>query len=171
MNLQQTELFRKRVQTFAESIGNLVVEAFHYLALFAIGAAVVWSAVFAFLGMADKGHASIDDILLLFIYLELGAMVGIYFKTNHMPVRFLIYVAMTALTRSLVADIQTHRVPDDSIILISGAIFVLSISTLIIRYGSAKYPSPPHRQAEEGGNESNGTAPLRSAAARQQPER
>jgi len=25
-------------------------------------------------------------------------MVGIYFKTNHMPVRFLIYVGMTALT-------------------------------------------------------------------------
>ncbi len=35
----------------------------------------------------------------LFIYLELGAMVGIYFKTNHMPVRFLIYIAITALTR------------------------------------------------------------------------
>ncbi|RWY02006.1 phosphate-starvation-inducible E, partial [Pseudomonas aeruginosa] len=35
-----------------------------------------------FLGMVNKGHASIDDILLRFIYLELGAMVGIYFKTN-----------------------------------------------------------------------------------------
>jgi len=32
--------------------------------------------------MVEKGHITIDDILLLFIYLELGAMVGIYFKTN-----------------------------------------------------------------------------------------
>ncbi|RTR66756.1 phosphate-starvation-inducible E, partial [Pseudomonas aeruginosa] len=55
---------------------------FHYLALFAIGATVFWAAGAAFLGMVNKGHASIDDILLLFIYLELGAMVGIYFKTN-----------------------------------------------------------------------------------------
>ena len=51
--------------------------------------------------MTQKNSASIEDILLLFIYLELGAVVGIYFKTNHMPVRFLIYVAITALTRML----------------------------------------------------------------------
>lgn len=58
---------------------------------------VIWSAghtVFEIL--AVKQFATIDDILLLFIYLELGAMVGIYFKTNHMPVRFLIYIAITA---------------------------------------------------------------------------
>ena len=82
-----------------DRFGGLLVDGFHYLALFAIGGAIVWSAVLAFIGMAGKGHASIEDILLLFIYLELGAMVGIYFKTNHMPVRFLIYVGITALTR------------------------------------------------------------------------
>ncbi len=59
-----------------------LVEAFHYLALFAIGAATAWAALMAFLDMVGKGSASVDDILLLFIYLELGAMVGIYFKTN-----------------------------------------------------------------------------------------
>ena len=85
----------------ANSVGNFLVRAFHYLALFAIGSAIVWSAFFAFLEMAQKNAASIEDILLLFIYLELGAVVGIYFKTNHMPVRFLIYVAITALTRML----------------------------------------------------------------------
>ena len=50
-----------------------------------------------------KGSALIEDLLLRFIYLEIGAMVGIYFKTNHMPVRFLICVAITAVTR-LIAD-------------------------------------------------------------------
>ena len=58
-------------------------------------------AFFEFLSMIEFGSAKIEDILLLFIYLELGAMVGIYFKTKHMPLRFLIYVAMTALTRLL----------------------------------------------------------------------
>ena len=52
-------------------------------ALFAIGAVTAWAAVMEFLGMLENGHIKIDDILLLFIYLELGAMVGIYFKTNH----------------------------------------------------------------------------------------
>ena len=100
MTLQQAETINQWVHNFADMVGKLLVDGFHYLALFAIGGAIVWSAVHAFIGMAAAGRASIDDILLLFIYLELGAMVGIYFKTNHMPVRFLIYVGITALTRS-----------------------------------------------------------------------
>jgi len=49
--------------------------------------------------MAQKGSASIDDILLLFIYLELGAMVGIYFKTKHMPVAILVLALATLAVR------------------------------------------------------------------------
>jgi phosphate starvation-inducible membrane PsiE len=133
--------FHERLNGVAEGVGNLLVDAFHYLALFAIGGSIVWSAVVAFLGMAAKGHAAIDDILLLFIYLELGAMVGIYFKTNHMPVRFLIYVAMTALTRLLISDVQAHHRPDMGIVLVSGAILLLALATLVIRYGSSRFPS------------------------------
>lgn len=132
------------IHEFAAGMGNLLVDSFHYLALFAIGGTIVWSAVTAFVGMAAaKGHASIDDILLLFIYLELGAMVGIYFKTNHMPVRFLIYVAMTALTRFLISDVQAHHKPDMGVIYLTGAILLLAVATLIIRFGSARFPSTP----------------------------
>ncbi|HZT63383.1 MAG TPA: phosphate-starvation-inducible PsiE family protein [Burkholderiales bacterium] len=141
MKLQSVESSHKRVSAAADVIGNVLVDGFHHLALFAIGGAIVWSAVVAFLGMAGKGHATIDDILLLFIYLELGAMIGIYFKTNHMPVRFLIYVAMTALTRLLILDVQTHDAPVTGIVWISGAILLLALATLVIRYGSAKFPS------------------------------
>jgi phosphate starvation-inducible membrane PsiE len=40
--------------------------------------------------MVAQGRASLSDILLLFIYLEIGAMIGIYFKTTRLPVRYLI---------------------------------------------------------------------------------
>jgi len=148
MKLQWVETTHKRMSAVADVCGNVLVDAFHYLALFAIGGAIVWSAAIAFFGMATKGHASIDDILLLFIYLELGAMVGIYFKTNHMPVRFLIYVAMTALTRLLISDVQAHHVPstaDTGIVVVSGAILLLALATLVIRFGSSRFPS---RQAD-----------------------
>ncbi len=82
MKVNKAEKLRRQVHELAESMGNLFVETFHYLALFAIGAVTAWAAVMEFLGMVEKGNISIDDILLLFIYLELGAMVGIYFKTN-----------------------------------------------------------------------------------------
>ena len=144
--MRTIDAIRQGINRFSQAFGNLLVDVFHFLALFAIGATIVWSALFAFVGMTGKGHASIDDILLLFIYLELGAMVGIYFKTNHMPVRFLIYVAITALTRMLIADIQHNHTPNMGILLISGGILLLAFATLVIRYGSAKYPS-----AESGG--------------------
>lgn len=124
-----------------DRFGGLLVESFHYLALFTIGGAIVWSAVFAFIGMAGKGHASIEDILLLFIYLELGAMVGIYFKTNHMPVRFLIYVGITALTRLLVGDIAAHHRLDWGLLVVPSAILLLALANLVVRYGSARFPS------------------------------
>ena len=124
-------------------LGKVLVDGFHYIALFVIGGAIVWSAGYAFVGMAAKGHASIDDILLLFIYLELGAMVGIYFKTNHMPVRFLIYVGITGLTRLLVGDIATHHTLDWGIVMVSGSILLLAFANLVVRYGSARFPSVP----------------------------
>lgn len=132
---------QKSIDELAKGLGNLLVESFHYLALFAIGATIVWAAVAAFVGMSGKGHASIDDILLLFIYLELGAMVGIYFKTNHMPVRFLIYVGMTALTRLMISDLQDHHRPGVEVIYVTSAILLLALATLVIRYGSSKFPS------------------------------
>lgn len=142
MATQKTGALHQRLNRFSELVGALLVDAFHYLALFAIGGAIVWSAVYAFAGMAGKGHASIEDILLLFIYLELGAMVGIYFKTNHMPVRFLIYVGITALTRLLVGDIAAHHKLDWGIVVVPIAILLLALAGLVVRYGSARFPSP-----------------------------
>ena len=141
MESKRFEGSRRSLNELANGLGNLLVDAFHNLALFAIGGCIVWSAVATFVVMAAKGHGTIDDILLLFIYLELGAMVGIYFKTNHMPMRFLVYVAMTALTRMLIGDVQAHHRPDMGIVLVSASILLLALATLVIRYGSNKYPS------------------------------
>ena len=141
------EAMRVGMHALAQSFGNLLVESFHYLALFAIGGITAWASVVAFLGMLEKGHVTVDDILLLFIYLELGAMVGIYFKTNHMPVRFLIYVAITALTRLLISDVSHHNGPGMGVVYVSGAILLLALAILVVRFASSRFPSvqPPAR--------------------------
>jgi protein PsiE len=129
------------IERWTVPIGNLFVSLFHRIALFGIGAATVWSAAVAFMGMVSKGSASIEDLLLLFIYLEIGAMVGIYFKTNHMPVRFLFYVAITAVTLLIIDLVNTKHEADMAILLMGITILVLAIANAVVRYASFKFPS------------------------------
>ena len=131
----------KIIEKWTVPIGNLFVSLFHRIALFGIGGATVWSAGVAFVGMIKTGLASIEDLLLLFIYLEIGAMVGIYFKTNHMPVRFLIYVAITAVTRLIIDLVNTKHEANMAILLMGLTILILAIANAVVRYASFKFPS------------------------------
>ncbi len=116
--------------------GRILVDAFQLAALFVIGATVVWAAVLEYIEMMRAGGAKLDDILLLFIYLELGAMVGIYFKTSRLPVLFLLYIAVTAMTRFLVIDIK--ELSADNILIITGSILMLTLAVLVLQFASAK---------------------------------
>jgi protein PsiE len=136
-----TNSLHRGMKDAVDTFGALLVDAFHYLALFAIGATTVWSAVAAFVGMVAQGRASLGDILLLFIYLEIGAMVGIYFKTTRLPVRYLIYVAITALGRVLIEIVGAEHRTGMDILVITGAILILSFAVLVLRFGSYTYPS------------------------------
>ena len=130
-----------------DPLGNLLVDVFHYLGLFAIGALAVWAAVQEVLLMFQKSHATVEDLLLLFIYLEIGSMVGIYFRTNRLPVRFLVYVAITALTRLLIGEAGKHSDSHLDMMFIAGSTLLLAVALLVLRYGSSKFPSPPTDQA------------------------
>lgn len=122
-----------------QKTGNFLVEGFQLLALFVIGGTIVWAAASEYVHIIQLGRASLEAILLLFIYLELGAMVGIYFKTDRLPVQFLLYIAITVLTRFLAIDIKT--LPDEKILIITGAILILTLSVLVLRIGSSRFRS------------------------------
>jgi protein PsiE len=125
----------------ADAIGQLLVDVFHLLALFVIGATTVWSAALAFIEMVARGRASLTDILLLFIYLEIGAMVGIYFKTTRLPVRYLIYIAITALGRVMIELVGAEHQTGMDLLIVAGAILLLSFAVLVLRFGSHRFPS------------------------------
>ena len=127
-----------------QRVGNILVDIFHYLALFVIGATVVWSATYEYLHMMGQKYAELKDILLLFIYLELGAMIGIYFKTHKLPVQFLIFIAITALARHLIIDVQ--QISDNFhlylLVSISGSILLLSGALSTLTFIAKKYGRP-----------------------------
>jgi len=124
-----------------EALGGALVKAFHLFALFVIGGTVVWSAAhFYIFEIMQHGHAKLHDILLLFIYLEIGAMVGIYFRTHRLPVRFLLYIAITALTRMLTIDVKDFD--NEQILTITGAILVLALASVTLDFSAARFRSP-----------------------------
>jgi protein PsiE len=140
----------RRMLSFVDPVGRLLTDGFHILALFAIGGATVWAAAAAFYAMVQKGGATIEDLLLLFIYLEIGSMVGIYFRTNHMPVRFLLYVGITALTRHLIGFVQHEEAPDIGVLILASATLVLALAVFVIRFTSNRFPSPTDGEVARG---------------------
>ncbi|HTS20379.1 MAG TPA: phosphate-starvation-inducible PsiE family protein [Casimicrobiaceae bacterium] len=131
---------RQDLKDRLDRLGNALVSAFQMIALFVIGATIVWSAAHDYLRMIGEGHAGFDDILLLFIYLELGTIVGIYFKTDRLPVLFLLYVAITALTRFLAVDIKDLSF--QSVLVVTGSIFVLTLAVLVVQIATSRFSTP-----------------------------
>jgi protein PsiE len=78
------------------------------------------------------------DLLLLFIYLEVVAMVGAYLKSGALPVRMPLYIAIVALARYIVLDVKS--MDDLRLIAVSSSILVIAIGVLVIRYGHSRYP-------------------------------
>ena len=125
-----------------ENASGALVKGFHLLALFVIGGTVVWSAAHFYMETMQQGYARLHDILLLFIYLEIGAMIGIYFRTHRLPVRFLIYVAITALTRLLTIDAKD--LSNEQILTITGAILILAVAALTVEFSAARFQPADH---------------------------
>lgn len=127
-----------------DQLGNSLIEIFHIVGLFVIGGTIVWSAVGEYLIIMQQEHgfATLKDILLLFIYLELGAMTGIYFKTHRLPVIFLIFIAITAITRFLVIDMKSLVTLDKfNLILMVLSILVLTVAAGVLRYSEKNHQS------------------------------
>lgn len=131
---------KEDVKDKLDRLGNALVRGFQVIALFVIGATIVWSAAADYLRMIGAGRAGLDDILLLFIYLELGTIVGIYFKTDRLPVLFLLYVAITALTRFLAIDIKDLSI--ESVLAVTGSIFVLTLAVLVVQIATSRFATP-----------------------------
>jgi protein PsiE len=129
-----------------EQLGNQLTDGFHLVGLFVVGMSILWASWGELLHIIGHGGPTIKDILLLFIYLELGAMVGIYFKTKRLPVRYLIYIAITALTRVLAIDVK--EMTETRLLAVTAAILLLSVGVFVLRVGSARFPS--ERSADEG---------------------
>jgi len=132
------------VPAWVDRAGKGFITALHYLGLAVVTVAIMISGGAEAWRMFAQGIPHLGDILLLFIYLELLAMVGIYFRTLRLPVRFLVYIAITALTRLVVVEAKSLTFYE--ILAIATAVLLLALSVLVVKYGSARYPSASDHQ-------------------------
>ena len=121
--------FNQRLLLIAEHIGLMVIAIATVIAMASEVSAMV-SAV----------RVALSDLLLLFLYLEVLAMVGAYYRSGKLPVRFPLYIGMVALARYLVLDIKGME--DWRMLAVTGSILLLTISVLVVRYGHVHYPYP-----------------------------
>jgi len=137
--------FNQAVLSLVENFGLLI-----------IGTATVFAMGNEVIGMVRNLQVTLTDLLLLFLYLEVLAMVGLYYHSGKLPVRFPLYIAMVALARYLILDMKS--MDDWRMLAVTGSILMLTLAVFLIRYGHVRFPYPGDdtsdlKQVERSDNE------------------
>ena len=127
---------RNTIQEFNQKLLSLV----EHIGLLVIAIATVIAMASEITAMALARQVTLADLLLLFLYLEVLAMVGAYYRSGKLPVRFPLYISMVALARYLVLDIK--GMDDWRMLAITGSILLLTLAVLVVRVGHVRYPYP-----------------------------
>ncbi|WP_321324886.1 phosphate-starvation-inducible PsiE family protein [Thiomicrorhabdus sp.] len=118
-----------------------------FIGLIIIAIATVFAGFDAVKTMFIAGKVSLGDLLLLFLYLEVLAMVAIYLDSGKLPVRLPLYIAIVALARYLILDMKD--LSEWQMLAVAGTITLITLSTLILRYGHIRYPYPTIKRTKK----------------------
>lgn len=88
--------------------------------------------------MIEVRNVALGDLLLLFIFLEVISMIGIYYQSHRVPVRYPLYISITALARYLILDAKSLE--PWAMLAVGATVLVLSVAIFVIRYGQIKFP-------------------------------
>lgn len=119
-------------------LGNRAIVLTENVGLVIIAIATVIAVGAEVFSMISARTVTLADLLLLFIYLEVLAMVAVYLNSGKLPVRIPLYIAIVALARYLILDMKS--MDNWRMLGVSGAILLIAIAILIQRYGHTKFP-------------------------------
>ena len=132
--MQRNSVFFERIQGFFRNGLDFV----EYLGLLVIGFATTIAMYQEVMIMIAANRVALTDLLLMFLFLEVLAMIGHYFSSGQLPVRFPLYIAMVALARYLILDAK--EITEWRMLAVSGSILLLTLAVLAVRYGHVKFP-------------------------------
>lgn len=106
--------------------------------LMIIAIATVIAVGFEIGSMIEARVVTLADLLLLFIYLEVLAMVAMYLESGKLPVRMPLYIAIVALARYLILDMK--NLDTMRMLAVAGTALIIAIAVLLIRFGHTWFP-------------------------------
>ena len=102
---------------------------------------VLLSTIVAFLleiiKMYEVQNVTLADLLLMFIYIEVIGLVRSYWESRSVRVIYPLIIAITALSRFII--LQDKESDPTNLIYLAGAILIVSIATVVIRFRRSKY--------------------------------
>ncbi len=119
-------------------LGHRAITLIEDIGLIIIAISTVIAVGIEISSMLEARTVRLADLLLLFIYLEVLAMVAMYLDSGKLPVRMPLYIAIVALARYMILDMKS--LDNWRILGIAGAILLISLAVLVHRYGHAKLP-------------------------------
>lgn len=122
----------------AASYSRRVLYVFEGVGLIVIALATIYAGYQEVMLMIHNGRVTLADLLLMFLYLEILTMVGLYFESGKLPVRFPLYIAMVAMARYVIVDIK--EMDNIRLLGVSASIVLVALAVLVIRYGHVRYP-------------------------------
>ena len=111
-----------------------VIKVVEKVLLVAIAIATIFATGQEILTLIENKRVQLADLLLLFIYTEVLGMVGVFYKSNRIPITLPLFIAITALSRMII--LQGKGSNPENLIYESVAILFLALSCLIIRQPS-----------------------------------
>lgn len=121
-----------------KNYGHQALSWIEGIGLLIIAISTVIAMGFEITSMISSMKVTLADLLLLFIYLEVLAMIAIYLDSGKLPVRMPLYIAIVAIARYMILDMK--NLDTWRMLSLAGAALILAITILVIRYGHAKYP-------------------------------
>ncbi|WFE69304.1 phosphate-starvation-inducible PsiE family protein [Thiomicrospira sp. R3] len=115
------------------------IGVFEIIGLVIIAIATVYAGYAEVMHMVSNATVTLGDLLLLFLYLEVLAMVAIYLDSGKLPIRLPLYIAIIAMARYLILEMK--ELTEWQMLAVGVSIILISLAILALRYGSLRFPS------------------------------
>jgi protein PsiE len=113
-----------------------ILHVIEIIGLVVITLVTILAAVQEVKAMIDLHHVQVGDLLMMFIYLEIIAMVIVYLQSGKLPILMPLFIAIVGLARHLIIS---ENVTELKIMAIAGAIVLITISVMVLQYGESHF--------------------------------